>query len=163
AASIQRTATFDEGNDHPGWHFVYFFTPPGRPGPADITVRTPDGVEVLPGAFEYFESSKFVPLSGSFFRILYDRRREHLYLSHTPHDRVLVYDLSSDSWLNPIPTGKSPVGISLSPGGSRLLVANSGDKTVSILDPDGVAPNETVPVVDPLDTYLDPKPVEVAA
>src|SRR5262249_9361854 len=115
AASIQRTATFDEGNDHPGWHFVYFFTPPGRPGPADITVRTPDGVEVLPGAFEYFESSKFVPLSGSFFRILYDRRREHLYLSQTPDDRVLVYDLSSDSWLNPIPTGKSPVGISLSP------------------------------------------------
>jgi streptogramin lyase len=57
---------------------------------------------------------------------------------------VEVYSLTSQRLLSPIPVGNSPHGLALTPDGSQLVVANSGDGTLTILNPDNPSGAATV-------------------
>jgi DNA-binding beta-propeller fold protein YncE len=67
---------------------------------------------------------------------------------HDP-DHVEVYSLASKQFLAPFPSGMGPKGLALTPDGSSLLIANSGDGTVTILNPDNPANPATISLSSP--------------
>jgi DNA-binding beta-propeller fold protein YncE len=137
-------------------------TPPGQPGPQDVTISTPSGTTTIKGAFDYLGGAQVIPVSGSLWQIALDQNRQRLYATNTTDNRVEVYSLASGQFLPPIPVGAAPHGISLTPSGSQLVVANSGDGTVTILDPDAPANSSVVPVVIGGQVNLGLEPSEVA-
>jgi hypothetical protein len=129
--------------NNPGYPFplqhLKVTVPSGNPGSQDITVTTPWGSATLPRGFHYPRSFTDYASSDTFSYVLYDRFRDHLYLSTADH--VDVFSLGSKSFLSPVTlpnlNGKSqPTGLALTLDGSRLLVANQADRSVAILDPD---------------------------
>jgi hypothetical protein len=126
-------------------------TPAGASGPADVIVSTPFGSSTLSGGFQYLAHAQVFPMTGSLNQIIYDQMRQRLYASNTNHNRVEVFSLSSQSYLAPIPVGHNPGGIALTPDSSRLAVLNSGDGTVSVVNPDTQAIIATYPAVTQTD------------
>ena len=134
--------------------------PPGSPGLQDVTVSTPSGATTVHGAFDYLGDLRVVPLSAPPWQIVSDPVRKQIYISDTAHNRVDVYSLSSKQFLPPIPVGPSPRGISLTPDGSMLVVANSGNGTVSIVNPDQSSASTLVQVVPTGTLGVQPYEVE---
>lgn len=126
-------------------------TPAGSPGLADVTVKTPDGSTTVAGGFQYFASSHVYPLAGSLDDIIYDQARQRLWVTNTDHDRVEVFDLGSSSFLAPITVGNQPTSLALTPDGSMLAVMNSGDGTVSVIDPSTMQVTNTYPALTSAD------------
>ena len=126
-------------------------TPAGIPGLADVTVATPSGSTTLKGGFQYLQQAQVFTVAGILNQIIYDQGRQRLYASNTDHNRVEVFSLASDSYLAPLPAGHSPGGIALTPDASKLAVLNSGDGTVSLLNPDSGATLATYSVVTSTD------------
>jgi DNA-binding beta-propeller fold protein YncE len=125
--------------------------PPGAAGVADVTVTTPDGSSTLSGGFQYLAQAQVYPMSGSLNQIIYDQTRQRLYASNTNRNRVEIFSLSSQSYLTPIAVGHNPGGIALTPDSSKLAVLNSGDGTVSVVNPDTQAIIATYPAVTQAD------------
>jgi DNA-binding beta-propeller fold protein YncE len=57
-----------------------------------------------------------------------------------------VYSLTSAGFLTSIPTGNAPRGLALTPDAALLVVANSGDGTITIVDPDDPSSAKVVSV-----------------
>src|SRR6185295_15496054 len=66
-----------------------------------------------------------------------------LYAGNSDSDDVTVLDTNSSSTIDvgtravvgaPIPVGLGPIGIAVTPDGTRAYVANSDDSTVSVVD-----------------------------
>jgi DNA-binding beta-propeller fold protein YncE len=142
---------------------VRITTPSGNAGNADLTITTPAGSIMVPRAFQYVGQIRVVPIAGELSQVVVDSSRRRAYVSNTSADRVEVVGLDTGQLLTPLSVGPNPVGLALTPDGSRLLVANSGEKTLTILDPDNPGSAAAVPVVDPNDTEADPRPLTVAA
>jgi YVTN family beta-propeller protein len=126
-------------------------TPVGPPGLADVTVTTPTGSATLHNGFQYLANAQVFPLVGALQQVVYDRTRQRLYISNADHNRVEVFDLAGNAFLSPIPVGNAPVGLGLSPDGAKLAVANSGDGTVSVINPDSASVVATFAVLTPAD------------
>ncbi|HEY1267088.1 MAG TPA: putative Ig domain-containing protein, partial [Candidatus Binatia bacterium] len=137
-------------------------TPSGVSGPADLKITTPAGSTTVPRAFTYPRGTTIAPIAGSFAKIVYDRSRKRVYLSNTAANEVEVFSVETMQFLAPIPTGILPLGMDLLPDGSKLVVANYGDKTVSVIDPDNPLATASVLAVDPADINSDRRPVGVA-
>jgi len=98
--------------------------------------------------------------------VLYDRKRQWLYLSNTDH--VDVFDLAAAQFhvtgINP-PGGPPPNaalrGLSLTPDASHLVVADFGAQSVYLLNP-GAGTGATVPVGG-VAGFLNSGPARVAA
>jgi DNA-binding beta-propeller fold protein YncE len=86
-------------------------------------------------AFNYVDE-QVVPVSGTPWQLVHDQGRQQLYISNATANRVEVYSLTSHRLLTPLPAGNSPHGLALTPDGSLLVIANSGDGTVTIENPD---------------------------
>ena len=127
-------------------------TPPGSPGYVDVTVTTSFGSTTVPQGFEYLAQSTVYALPGALNQIVYDSGRQRLYVSNSDHNRIEVFSLTSKSFLTPIPTGNFPIGIALSPDGSKLAAANNGDGTVSVIDPSQMKALGTYPVLSSVDS-----------
>lgn len=67
-------------------------------------------------------------------RLVFDGQRNHLYISDTGLDRILVYDLGSRSVIRTIAVGRDPIGLALSSSRQELLVANTGEYAISVVD-----------------------------
>jgi len=137
--------------------------PPNSAGNADLTITTPAGSTTVPRAFQYVSRLKVAARSGQFAQVVFDSRRQRAYVSNPSANRIEVLSSDTGQFLDPFQVGNTPLGLALTPDGSRLLVTNFGDKTLTLLDPD--KPNQAiaVPIVDPADTNFDPRPVAVAA
>jgi len=123
------------GSNLPGWmDALTIQVPSGREGLADVGI----GTLTMKDSFNYV-SEQIVPVSGMPWQLIYDQGRQQLYISNAAANRVEVFSLTSQRLLNPIPVGNSPHGLALTPDGSLLVVANSGDGTVTILNPDNPA------------------------
>lgn len=131
---------------------VYITTPPGLPGPADVTITTPAGATTLAGGFEYLDAVNVYAVPGALNQIVYDKGRQRLYVSNSSANAVDVFSLGSGAFLAPIAVGKEPLGIALTPDGSLLAVVNGGDGTVSVVNPDTAAVVATYPVLTSSDT-----------
>lgn len=105
--------------------------PPGAPGYADITVSTSGGSTTVAKGFQYLSSAVVYPVSGALDDIVYDQPRQKLYATNAALNRVEVFDLAGKQYLSPIPVGKQPVGLAMTPDGSLLAIVNAGDGTVS--------------------------------
>ncbi len=126
-------------------------TSPGNAGPADVEVSTPSGSTTVAGGFQYLASAQVFPVAGALDDIIYDQPRQRLYVTNQDHNQVDVFDLGSSSFLTPIPVGNQPTGLALTPDGSLLAVINSGDGTVSVIDPTKMQVTATYPVVTTAD------------
>jgi DNA-binding beta-propeller fold protein YncE len=108
--------------------------PAASPGPADVSVTTAMGTATLPG-LQYLNSAQVFPIVGALGGIFYDQLRHRLYISNTDHNRVEIFNLSTQALLTPISVGNAPTNLSLTPDGMRLAVLNSTDGTISVIDP----------------------------
>lgn len=68
--------------------------------------------------------------------MVYDRRRQRIYIANSGLNRVEVFDTRSGRLLPPIRVGQLPRSLALSPDGTTLYVANSGGESVSLVDAD---------------------------
>jgi YVTN family beta-propeller protein len=112
-------------------------------GTVSVTVVTPNGTATKPNTFTFIRES-LTPLQGAISDVLLDPSRNVIYLSNYDNNRVDVFSTSSKQILNSIPVGKNPRGVALSADGSKLFVANLGDSSISIVDPDGKTATTTV-------------------
>jgi len=115
--------------------FVTAVTPPGAPGLADV-VFTVNGVSSTASkAFQYAASRTIIPFSTSPTFLLFDPPRNRLYASHK--DQVI--DAASQKVLTPLLpasgklTNSNFAGLSLSPDGNRLYIADAGTGMIHIL------------------------------
>lgn len=140
-------------------------TPAGAPGKADLAVSAPSGATTAAKAFQFLQSVQFFAKPGLYKFIAYDQTRQRLYLSNIDH--VDVFDLAGQQYLAPLePPGGPPPdaglrGLSLSPDGSQLVVADFGAQSVYLLKPDD-GTGTTVPVGG-VPGYLNSGPARVAA
>jgi hypothetical protein len=145
---------------------ITLLTPPGAPGQSDITVKSEAGATTSPRAFQYMQSAQVFAKPALYKFVLYDRKRQWLYLSNTDH--VDVFDLAAAQFhatgINP-PGGPPPNsalrGLSLTPDALQLVVADFGAQRVYLLNPDA-GTGTTVPVGG-VAGFLNSGPARVAA
>jgi len=145
---------------------ITLLTPPGAPGQADITVKSAAGAATSPRAFQYMQSAQVFAKPALYKFVLYDQKRQWLYLSNTDH--VDVFDLAAAQFhatgINPSggpPPNAALRGLSLTPEASQLVVADFGAQSVYLLNPD-TSTGTTVPVGG-VAGFLNSGPARVAA
>jgi hypothetical protein len=124
--------------------------PPAAPGAADIRVSSTSGTATVPAGFHYVQSVTDYPSTDSFQFVLYDPKRQQLYLSAGAH--IDVFSLSGNTFLAPItPPSLSGQGqivwLALTPDDSELLAANAVDNSVAVINPDDPGSAKVVQIV----------------
>jgi hypothetical protein len=139
--------------------------PPGVAGPADITVTTPIGSTSLPASFQYVHRDDYPLGSGaSPFQMVYDKAGSRLFWTDPAAGTVEVFSLTSRSFVGHVSTGVAPAGLSLTPDGSKLLVAVFGERQMAIVDTATLKVTSKVATpFDPLLASIDPRPIFVVA
>ncbi len=145
---------------------VTLSTPPGTPGKADITINSTAGTAIAPGSFQYLQNMQVFAKAALYKFLIYDQNRQWLYLSATDH--VDVFDLAAAQFH---PTGLTPPGgpppdaalrgLSLTPDGTQLIVADFGAQSLYLIDPDSAAASKVA--VGGVAGFLNSGPARVAA
>ncbi len=114
-------------------------SPPGSSGKADVFVSTPAGSTTSAKSFQYLQSVQSHAKPGFFKFLLYDQKRQRLYLTNNEH--VDIFDFQQNTFLAPLqPPGGPPPnaglrGLALTPDSSQLIVADFGAQNVYLLGP----------------------------
>ncbi len=145
---------------------ITLLTPPGTPGLADVSVTSSAGVTTSARTFQYTQSTQVFAKPALYKFILYDQKRQSLYLASTDH--IDVFDLAAAQFhataLAP-PGGPPPNaelrGLSLTPDALQLVVADFGAQSIYLFNPDA-ATGTTVPVGG-VAGFLNSGPARVAA
>lgn len=66
--------------------------------------------------------------------LVLDERRGLLYATNMGYNRIEVFDLKKQKWLEPIKVGQLPRQMAMSLDGSLLYVGNTGGESISIVD-----------------------------
>jgi hypothetical protein len=142
--------------------------PAGTPGWADLQVETPIGSGTLPKAIFYAKSVTDHGSKDTFRALLLDSKRQQIYAAAGDH--IDIFSTASHSFvgqLHPaaLGTNKQFTAMSLTPDGSRLLVADLLDGSLAVINPD--APSSTyaisIAAVDTSDPRCSKGPLYVAA
>ena len=113
--------------------------PPGIVGPADVTVSTSSGSVTVPQAVTYLPAIKQLPLPGAALaQGVYDPLRDLYYF--TDKASVRVFSKTTGSWVSSIPvpavgSNERLWGISLSPNGQILAIADVLGQAIDVLNP----------------------------
>jgi YVTN family beta-propeller protein len=75
-----------------------------------------------------------VPVTGVLGDIIVDAACEYVYVTNTSQNRVEVFSLQTRTLQTPIQVGSKPIGLDITPDGTRMYVANSGGNNVSVVD-----------------------------
>ena len=140
-------------------------SPPGNSTKADVIVSSPPGSATSPKAFQYLQSVQSFSKPGFFRFLIYDQKRQRIYLSNIDH--VDGFDLQSSTFAFQFaPPGGPPPnaglrGLALTPDGSRLIVADFGAQKIYLLDP--VSGTGTTVLVGGVPGFLNSGPARVAA
>ena len=134
---------------------LYYTIPAGSAGSsADIAVTTSSGSATAHQGLTYLPSVQRFPLPGSVLvQGIYDPLRDVYYF--TDASRIQVFSLTQGRWLSPInipaPAGKSQRlwGISLSPDGSKLAVADALANVIYVVDAANSSSVQTFPFAPP--------------
>ncbi len=147
---------------------IVLTTPPGSPGKADLTIRSPVGSITIAKAFQYLTSSQTYAIPGLHKFVVYDQPRQSVFLSATDH--VDVFNLNTQVFASPLeppPKGPPPDaalrGLALTPDDSQLVIADFGAQSVYLVNPDGAADNGTAVPVGGVAGFLNSGPARVAA
>jgi len=115
--------------------------PQGTPGLADLTISTPIGTGTLHKSIFYAKSVTDYSSAdaGSFTAVLFDAKRNQVYLSAGDH--IDVFSTASNQFVTPLQPAavgaqKQFAGLALSPDGSQLLVADLLDASLAVINPD---------------------------
>ena len=120
---------------------VYYTIPAGLPGPVDVMVTTSSGSVTASGALTYLPAARTFALPGAVLaQGIYDAYRDLYYF--TDANKIRVFSLTQGQWLSPIsiplpaPGAVQRLwGISLSPDGSKLAMADAQAGAVYLVDP----------------------------
>ena len=120
---------------------ITLLTPAGTAGKAAVTVTSAAGSTTSSGAFQYLQSAQFFAKPGFYKFLLYDQKRQVLYLSNIDH--VDVFDLAAGQFrANGIqPPGGPPPnaglrGMALTPDGAQLVAADFGAQNIYLINLD---------------------------
>lgn len=124
--------------------------PAGKAGPADITVTSSAGTSTLKAAFAYLPGVTDFPSTDKFANVLYDSKRNRVYLS--AGNKIDVFDAALNKYLSPIvppSVSASPLfqGLALTPDGSKLLATNFSDLSLEIINPDSPSSATEIPLI----------------
>jgi hypothetical protein len=114
-------------------------TPPGSSGKADVSIAAPAGSVTSSKAFQYLESVQSYSKPAFYRFLLYDQRRQRIYL--TSIDHVDVFDLQLKGVVLQLQPPGGPLpnsglrGLALTPDGSQLVVADFGAQSIYLIDP----------------------------
>jgi hypothetical protein len=141
AASVQKVETVTSIAQSFPLQRITLLTPPAAPGQADITVTSAAGTTTSARAFQYTQSAQVFAKAALYKFILYDQKRQWLYLSATDHVDVLDLAAAQFHVTGIAPPGGPPPtaalrGLSLTPDASHLVVADFGAQSVYLLSPD---------------------------
>ena len=134
-------------NISPAPTLLNYTIPAGNPGWADLTVTTPNGTGSLPKSVFYAKSVTDYSSPDTFSAVLYDRKRNQVYLSANDHiDVFSVSSLEFVTALRPQVLGAQSQfgGLAMTPDGSQLLAANILDGSLAVINPD--SPSSTFAV-----------------
>jgi hypothetical protein len=129
--------------------FLNYTIPAGNPGWADLAVTTANGSGSLPKSVFYAKSVTDYSSPDTFTAVLYDRKRNQVYLS--ANDHIDVFSMSSLEFvtaLRPQILGTNSLfgGLALTPDGSQLLAANILDGSLAVMNPDSPSSTSAVHV-----------------
>ncbi len=119
---------------------IAYTMPPGVLGSADITVTTANGTTTARNAVTYISAVQTYFRPGSSLQQgIYDPHRDLYYF--TDATSIQVFSRTQGQWLAPMTIANSHRlwGLSLSPDGSKLAVADAGADTIYLLDPSSSA------------------------
>jgi hypothetical protein len=124
--------------------------PAGTPGASDIVVKSTAGTAKFQNGFHYVQSVKDYASTDTFQFVLYDPKRQYVYLS--TEDHIDVFSLVSHTFLSPITPPSSSgkrqlVWLALTPDSSELIAANVIDNSVAIINPDNPQSAKAVQIV----------------
>src|SRR6266850_429701 len=140
-------------------------SPPGSSGKADVIVASPAGSVTFAKSFQYLQSVQSYSKPGFFRFVLYDQKRQRIYLTNIDH--IDGFDLQSNLFvLQFAPPGGPPLnaglrGLALTADGSRLIVADFGAQKIYLFDPVN-GTGTTVPVGG-VPGFINSGPARVAA
>jgi hypothetical protein len=165
AASIQKIENISALEPSLGLDSTYPFslecvtlqTPPGTPGNADIVLTSSNGTATASHSFQYLQSVQVNANPGLYKFLLYDQKRQFIYLSYDAG--IDVFDLQAGSFkpgglpiycpsrmlAGPCPDADVR-GMALTPDGKQLLVADFGSQNIFLLNPDSPGMVSYVPV-----------------
>jgi hypothetical protein len=134
--------------------------PAGLPGPADIVVKSSTGTATYPNGLRYLEDVTDFSSPDTFSAVLYDPARQQLYLNAGDH--VDVFSLASKTFVSQI---KPPSlggtrqlqGMALTPDGTKLVIGNFSDDSVSIINPDAPSTATAVQIAPPIGPDAHPE------
>ena len=120
--------------------------PPGN-GDQDVQITTSAGSTTVAQGIHYVESLTDFASADKIQAVLFDRKRNQVYLS--AGDYIDVFSVSAQQFVAtifpPALNGqKNFFGMAMTPDGSKLLVANAPDGSLAIINPD--QPNSAVAV-----------------
>jgi hypothetical protein len=129
--------------------FLNYTIPAGTSGWADLQIQTPIGTGTLPKSVFYAKSVTDYSSSDTFTAVLFDRKRNQVYLSAKNH--IDVFSMSSGQFVSPltpaINSGNSQfAGLALTPDGSQLLATNTLDGSLAVINPDNPSSTYTIPI-----------------
>ena len=165
-ASVQSQREFPAESPYPfPLHHLQITLPSGSPGLQDIVVTSPSGNATFARSFRYLNNVSDYSSADVFTYLLYDSHRNHLYLSAGDH--VDVFSLATQSFLSPITVpsisgARQLQGLTLTPDGSKLLVANHSDLSVAILNPDNPTVGATATIFPLAGLPFSPGPFQIA-
>lgn len=147
------------GEPYPSAILAYTL-PPGTPGWTDLQITTPIGTGTLPKSIFYAKSVTDYSSSDSLTSVLFDAKRNQVYLSAGDH--VDVFSTTSNQFLAPLHpaaqgTQKQFTGLALTPDGTQLLVTDLLDGSLAVINPD--SPSGTYAIAIAPSTLLGTCPV----
>jgi hypothetical protein len=129
---------------------IVYTIPPGT-GTADVTVTSSSGSTTAHSALSYLPAIQKFPLLGaSLVQGIYDPHRDLYYF--TDGQEIRVFSRTQGAWQAPIPI-PAPAGakerlwgLSLSPDGTKLAVADNSAQVIYLLNPSNPTAVQTFPV-----------------
>ncbi|MCU1261213.1 MAG: hypothetical protein JWO80_4098, partial [Bryobacterales bacterium] len=91
-------------------------------------------VTVLPSFAATFGTVVPAPGGASYSDILFDERRQRLYLSDSSGNRIDVYSTQQRAFLSSIKTDSQPVSVAMSPDGNTLYITAYTGSSLNIVD-----------------------------
>lgn len=123
------------------YNFPFFSDVKISPDGSSIYVTEPSPVAGAPSHIHVINASnlaheKQVPGggTGNLQRLIITDDSQQVFATEAGFDQVLVMRTSTNKITDAISVGNDPVGLTLTPDGSRLYVANSGDDTISVIE-----------------------------
>jgi len=113
---------------------INVLAPAGSPGEADIVITGAGGASLTLSAGYTYYTRQDVPLpSGAVAQnLLFDSAHGHLLWTDSGRNMLVIASATTGQILQQIPVGPSPLGVSVSPDGSEIAVATTGDRVVTL-------------------------------